>query len=202
MRTTPSKVVQWEARLVLKLLGWELYGGFADTPKCVAIAQHTSFWDGLLGVFGALGVGVMPHWLAKKELFRFPFGYFIKLVGGIPLDRSLRHNFVDEAIKQFNATDKLILGIAPEGTREAKTYWKSGFYYIALGAQVPIVVVMLDYKNKRIGTSRPIYPTGDIEKDMASIREILATCTPRHVENVTPVQVAPERHPASASLAR
>jgi len=154
-----------------------------EVKKCVVIAApHTSNWDFVyaLGTFHNLGLPV--QYVAKKELFRFPFRGFFQATGGIPVDRSKSQNFVDAIIRKFNESDSLYLLMAAEGTRKRVTRWKSGFYHVAMGAGVPIMMGYLDYQNKVAGFGHVLYPTGNKEQDMARIRAFYADKTGKNPE--------------------
>jgi 1-acyl-sn-glycerol-3-phosphate acyltransferase len=122
------------------------------------------------------------NYIAKKELFRFPMSIIVKATGGIPVDRSKSNNFVEAIIHKFDESDRLYLLMAAEGTRKRVSKWKSGFYYAAMGAGVPIMMGYLDYKNKVAGFGHVLYPTGNKEQDMAKIKQFYADKTGRHPE--------------------
>jgi 1-acyl-sn-glycerol-3-phosphate acyltransferase len=114
------------------------------------------------------------HWVGKDSIFRPPLGGLMRKVGGIAIDRSQRTNFVQQVIQAFDKADQLILIITPEGTRGKTEYWKSGFYHIALGAKVPIVLAGIDYPTKTVVADTSFYPSGDIREDMDFIRAFYA----------------------------
>lgn len=151
-----------------KALGWKIIGNIEkDIPKCVIIAvPHTSWWDFFLGIFSREILGLKINYVAKKELFVFPFGYFFKWTGGTALNRQKKENKVDAIAKIFEQNEVFRLAIAPEGTRKKVREWKTGFYYIALKANVPIIPVAFDYGKKEVVYHKPFYPTGNIEKDL------------------------------------
>jgi len=122
------------------------------------------------------------NYLAKKELFKFPLKGLLKATGGIPVIRSKSQNLVEAIVEKFNQSDQLYLMIPAEGTRKWVEKWKSGFYYAALGANVPILMGYLDYKNKESGFGPVLYPSGDIEKDLAVIREFYSKMTGKNHE--------------------
>jgi 1-acyl-sn-glycerol-3-phosphate acyltransferase len=160
------------ANMVLKLFGWRVVGSLADQPKCVVIvAPHTSNWDFPVMLLLAVALRLKATWMGKHTLFRPPFGWIMRRLGGLPIDRGARHNMVEQAVESFRAHDRLVLAILPEGTRKRTPYWRSGFYHIALGAQVPIALAFADYRRKVGGIGRVIVPSGDVDADMALIRD-------------------------------
>jgi 1-acyl-sn-glycerol-3-phosphate acyltransferase len=162
----------WLANMVLKLFGWAAEGSLADQPKCVLIvAPHTSNWDFPVMLLLAVALRLKVTWMGKHTLFRPPFGWIMRRLGGLPIDRGARRNMVEQAVVSFRAHDRLLLAILPEGTRKRTPYWRSGFYHIALGAHVPIALAFADYRRKVGGIGRMIMPSGDIDADMALIRD-------------------------------
>ena len=151
-----------------KLMGWKIIGGVDQKiQQCVfMILPHTSWHDFYLGLFARGISGLEMHFVGKKELFRFPFGAYFRWMGGAPLDRSGGLNKVDAIAEIFKRKAVFRLGISPEGTRKKVTELKSGFYYIALKAGVPIIPVAFDYKNKEIRWGQPFMPTGNYEQDL------------------------------------
>jgi len=163
--------LRWFSIVVLKITGWRTHGRLPATPKFVLVgAPHTSNWDLPYGLFIIFVLRGKIYWLGKDSLFRRPFKGFFKWLGGIPIDRSKSKNVVAQSIQQFNQNKTMILTIAPEGTRSRVKKWKTGFYHIAKGANVPIVLGFLDYRRKAGGIGPVIYPTGNIEADMKTIR--------------------------------
>ena len=137
--------------IFMKLLGWSIEG---ELPNCkkyiIVVAPHTSNFDFMIGVFTRRILGFDPKYVAKKELFVFPFGYFFKWMGGYPVNRSKNTNFVDATVELFNQKEDFIITLTPEGTRSYNPNWKSGFYYISKKANVPILRVAFDYENRRV----------------------------------------------------
>lgn len=178
------------ATLILRLLGWKVQGPPPPYPKYVVIfAPHTSNWDGLVGILCSFALRVRGNWLGKGTLFKGIFGWFLKKIGGIPVDRSTPHRFVEQAVEFFNDNEQAVLAIAPEGTRKYSDHWKSGFYHIAYHAKVPIVLGFWDYKTRRVGNSGvAVMPTGNIEEDLKIIRETYDKFLPRHPEYRSLVQ--------------
>jgi 1-acyl-sn-glycerol-3-phosphate acyltransferase len=157
----------------LKLAGWKVQGSLpAGAEKSVLIAApHTSNWDLPYTLMVAFSLRLTPYWMGKEQIFKPPFRGLMMWMGGLPVDRSKSSNLVAasiDAIKIANGPLQLI--VPPEGTRGKTRFWKTGFYYIAQGAQVPIVMAYLDY-DKKIGGLGPVFqPTGDIDSDMAAIK--------------------------------
>jgi len=161
------------ARFLLRGAGWKLVGEQAldGINKAVAIgAFHTSNWDGVVAFPVAFALNVRFRIMAKESLFRFPFGWLMRGLGAIPIDRQSRHNVVEQSIAQFEKLDSLILVLAPEGTRRYAHYWKTGFYHIALGAGVPLILAYVDYLKKEVGIGKVLHLSGDMQTDMDAIR--------------------------------
>ncbi|MDG5491471.1 1-acyl-sn-glycerol-3-phosphate acyltransferase [Psychroserpens sp. SPM9] len=163
--------MRWLARFIyFKILGWKVTGNTnfsQDTiKKCVIIAvPHTSWHDFFIGILLRKVTHVKTNFVAKKELFKWPFGYYFRWVGGAALDRTSGQNKVEAIAKLFEKKDEFRLTLAPEGTRKKVDDWKTGFYYIAKAAKVPILMFTLDFKNKQNHVSEPFFPTDDVEAD-------------------------------------
>lgn len=161
--------------------GWRAVGTPPEHGRYVIVAApHTSNWDFVyfLGLVEELGIDV--HFMAKESLFRWPMGGFMRDMGGISVNRSGRHDMVGAMVAEFARRDRFALTIAPEGTRSKVRGWRSGFYHIAMGAGVPIVVGMMDYRTRTGGLGPEIMPTGDYHADMARIAEAYRDVVPRH----------------------
>lgn len=161
--------------------GWRAHGVVPEPRKFVLIAApHTSNWDFVyfLGLTDELGI--KPHFMGKTSLFRWPFANFMLDMGGVPVDRSSNKNYVQQMIDEFKRRKEFMLTVAPEGTRGTVKAWKTGFYHIAMGAGVPLVVGMMDYPSKSGGLGPAIWPTGDYVADMKKVAEIYAKVTPKH----------------------
>lgn len=172
------------AKFIFWISGWKTAGEPPAFKKYVAIlAPHTSGWDLILGLCARYIFQLNVSLLAKREIFKFPVGPVLRALGGIPVDRSSSHNLVDQAVAMFNEKENFILAIAPEGTRQYAPKWKTGFYYIALKAQVPIVFAYIDFPNKTVGLGQAFYPTGDIDKDMEAIMAFYRLIKGKHPEN-------------------
>lgn len=160
----------WLSRILLKISGWRVTGKPPETKKCVMVcAPHTSNWDFLLSILVILKIKKKIYWMGKKELFRIPFGWFMKWMGGIPVDRGRSSNFVSTIVDIFNSNESFTLAVAPEGSRSKVNSWKTGFYYISSGAKVPIMLCSLDYEKKEACFGPLFIPTGNLEVDMGSI---------------------------------
>lgn len=161
--------------------GWRAVGEVPAPRKFVLIAApHTSNWDfpNMLGLTHDLGLDI--HFMGKDSLFRWPLGGFMRDVGGIPVDRSSRHDMVQQMAAEFARREEFVLVIAPEGTRGAVARWRTGFYRIAEAAQVPIVCGFADYE-RRIGGLGPMFhPTGNYEADMEPVLAFYRGVKGRH----------------------
>ncbi len=155
----------------LRLTGWRAEGDRPRHRKYVLIAApHTSNWDLPHMLALAWSQDVHVQWAGKRAIFRFPFGTFMRLMGGLPVDRSRHTGLVGRIVEMIQEAEEIVLAVPPEGTRGRADYWKSGFYRIALGAGVPIYTGYLDYSRKRGGFGEPLEPTGDVAADMERIR--------------------------------
>ena len=149
------------------ILGWKFVNDFPkDIKKYVVIAApHTSWQDFPIGILGRNTSGIKINFIGKASLFKPPFGFIFRSLGGTPVDRSTSNNLVDAIVDIFNNKEEFRLALSPEGTRKKVEKWKTGFYYIAKGANVPIVMATLDFGNKQMKISEPYYTTDDKEKD-------------------------------------
>ena len=161
----------------MKLSGWKVEGELPPNgQKCVLIAApHTSNWDLPYTLMVAFVLHLNIYWMGKRQLFRFPFRSIMMWLGGIPVTRESANNLVAASVEAMkNAKGPLQLVVPPEGTRGKTRYWKTGFYYIAVGAGVPIVMAYMDYERKISGLGPVFHPTGDIEADMVAIKAFYA----------------------------
>lgn len=153
-------------RAFLRVFGWAFEGTVPNVSKAVLIvAPHTSNLDFFVGVAAMFALGFSASFLGKHTLFSWPLGPLMRWLGGIPVDRRAAGGLVGATVKLFNDRDSLILAVAPEGTRSNVDRWKTGFYYVALEAGVPIVPVSMDYARRRIRLGESFAPTGDIDAD-------------------------------------
>jgi 1-acyl-sn-glycerol-3-phosphate acyltransferase len=168
--------MRWLAKfLYFKVLGWRITGNIDFSKdkikKAVIIAvPHTSWHDFYIGLCLRTIVGVKANFIGKKELFKWPFGWYFRSIGGRPVDRASKQNKVEQIARLFELEDEFRLALAPEGTRKKVDLWRTGFYYIAKAANVPIIMFTLDFKNKQNHVSEPFYPTDNMEKDFDFMR--------------------------------
>lgn len=152
-------------------------------PKyIIALAPHTSNWDFILGMLYSWAKGLRCDFLMKKEWFFWPLGIVMRKLGGIPVYRNKQRGMTDIVAEQARKMDTFHLCITPEGTRKATTEWKRGFYFIALKAELPILLYGIDYKRKLIKCTKTFLPTGDVEKDMSEIKNYFKQFEGRHPE--------------------
>ncbi len=187
-----SAVLAALARALFRLTGWRVEGSLPDLPRLIVVsAPHTSNWDGVILVLAALVFRVRLRYLVKHTLLRPPLGWLVRLTGGVPINRTARFNAVEQAVQAFHANDRLALAISPEGTRKPVEYWKTGFYYIALGAGVPLALGYIDYARRCAGIGPIIVPSGDLEADMALIEAFYAPIVGRHPSRMSATRVRP-----------
>lgn len=186
-------MLRWMARLYLRITGWTLLGSPPDLKKYVVVAApHTSNWDAVYMLAMATIYGIRIHWAGKHTLFQFPLGWFMRWIGGLPVNRRSGRNTVQQLADEFAKRDRLILAVAPEGTRERAEFWKSGFYFIACQAKVPLVLGVLNYEKKTGGLYHVIEPTGDIHVDMEKIRNFYTESIGKFPEKFGPVRLREE----------
>lgn len=175
------------ARRLFKLLGWKAVGEIPNVPKAVLLAlPHTSNFDGLYAIPLILGLDLDINIMGKDSLFKYPIlARFFKWAGIIPINRSKRGTVLQASIDRLKSSESLYLGLAPEGTRDYTDKWKTGFYYIADGAQVPIIPVAMDYKTKEIRFLNLVYTTGDYDKDVMKIVEQYKGVVPKYPEKMS-----------------
>lgn len=153
-------------RSLLRSRGWRFEGAVPNVAKAVLIVvPHTSNWDFIVGVAAVFAMGLRASFLGKHTLFKWPLGSMMRWLGGVPVDRRTARGVVEETVNLFSSTDQMILGVSPEGTRSTVDRWKTGFYYVALEAKIPIVPVAFDYPRRIIHFGERLDPTGDIKGD-------------------------------------
>ena len=152
--------------IFFKVLGWHLVGDFPQIQKAVIIVvPHTSWIDFFLGLLVRRVLKEEINFIAKKSLFKFPLGWYFRWMGGAPIDRSKSSDTVTAIASIFSSKEKFRLALSPEGTRKKVTEWRTGFYYIAKAAKVPIVMITFDYGEKQIAISKPHFPSDNKEAD-------------------------------------
>ena len=160
---------------ILKLIGWQARGKELEHQRFVLIgAPHTSNWDFPLMLLVVLKLRLKVFWMGKHTLFPWGLGWFMKWLGGIPINRSASHNVVNQTVRQYREHEELVVLIPPEGTRSKVDSWKTGFYHIANNAKVPILLGYVDADKKEAGLADFFNPTGDLERDMREIRAFYA----------------------------
>jgi 1-acyl-sn-glycerol-3-phosphate acyltransferase len=196
-----STLAHMIARSVLRLMGWRTHVIPPRTSHYVLIgAPHTSNWDFVIVLLLMTVESIPIRWLGKDSLFRGPMGVFWRSLGVIPVNRRERTNLVDQVAAKFDECSELIIGLAPEGTRNKTSRWRTGFYYIALKAKVPIVMAYIDYENKVCGLGPSIKPTGDIQADFMDIRDFYSGITGKYPHKQGEIEFsADEGHRFTAS---
>lgn len=171
-------------RFTFRLMGWTLEGDFPRLSKFVLIvAPHTSNWDFPVGAAAKLGLQLGARFLGKDTLFKFPLGIIMRGLGGIPVDRSQSNDVVSQTVHEFETQQKLVLVIAPEGTRKKVERWRTGFYHIAHGARVPILPVAFDWGTKRIVVGAPFTTTGSVDRDLPELQRFFTGVRGRNPKN-------------------
>jgi 1-acyl-sn-glycerol-3-phosphate acyltransferase len=189
-------------RFVLRSLGWRTEGIFPEgCERCVLVAApHTSNLDLFFLLAFAMAFGLRVRWVGKHTLFRFPMGIAMRFLGGIPVDRRARLDTVAQLAAEFAKQERLILVVAPEGTRSHRGAWKSGFYWIARTADVPIVPSYLDWRTKTAGFGPALRPSESLRDDMDQLRRVYDGKCGRFEERHGPVWLQEEdRPPARAA---
>lgn len=172
------------SKFIFWLAGWKIAGTIPPYKKFVAIAApHTCNMDFIYGICAKFLFGVKLKYLGKHQLFRFPFGFIFRALGGIPVDRTSKHNMVEQVVEEFEKRTKCIIALSPEGTRKYVPKWKTGFYHIALKAGVPIVLCYIDFEHKTVGIGPVFHPTGNIDKEIEEIKSFYRNIKGKYPEN-------------------
>jgi 1-acyl-sn-glycerol-3-phosphate acyltransferase len=171
-----NRVSRWIARSLMSIFGWRIEADIPNLSKAVLVgAPHTSNWDFVLTLLTQFALSVKISWMAKHTFFRWPFVGFLKWLGGVPINRTNKNDgIVNQIIGEFSRRDKFIIAIMPEGTRSKTRSWKSGFYHIAQGAHVPMVMIRFDYGRKVMGIGPTVESSGEMKVDIAQIQAIFA----------------------------
>ena len=179
-----NRFSKWLGRSVLAAMGWQVVGQFPSREKyIVTLAPHTSNWDFVVGIAILLASGLKISFLIKHTLFFWPFKYFLHKVGGIPVDRRASHGIVGQMVDHFSNNEKLVLAIAPEGTRRKVKEWKVGFLHIANKAKVPILPISLDYTDRVAKIGDPIELSGVIESDLNTVKAYYYGVRGKNIKN-------------------
>ena len=190
---TPGLLPAWAGKLWMWIFGWRVTGEVPDGNKFVFIgAPHTSNWDFPFMLATAAILKVRVSWMGKDSLFKKPFGVVMRWLGGIPIDRSQNLGVVAQMVELFENSNELSVVIPPSATRSKKEYWKSGFYRIADGAQVPVVCTYLDFGHKEAGIGLSFVPTGNVTADMDRIREFYKDIQAKHPEKTSRIRLREE----------
>lgn len=162
---------RWMWNLIRRLFGWKIEGyDINSVPKAMlVVGPHTSGWDVLVGLMTRGSLGCRIGFMGKHTLFKPPFGFIFRWLGGVPVDRTQKSNLVDTMASYFKNNQEFRIAMAPEGTRQKVDKLKTGFYYIARKAEVPIIMSILDYEHKRVVFSEPFLPSDDVEKELARV---------------------------------
>jgi 1-acyl-sn-glycerol-3-phosphate acyltransferase len=167
--------------ILVNLLGWKIKGEFPNIKKSIIIfAPHTSYWDGLYGKLYLMQLGINYKFLSKKEFFKFPLNYFFKIYGSIPVSKT--KEYIDYVAELINNTSELHIVLSPEGQLAKTTRWKKGYYYMAIRANVPIVVGFIDYKRKEIGIKGVIDNLNSIEAVRREVAELYSDVLAKYPE--------------------
>ena len=171
------------SKLILKLIGWKTSGTFPEGKKYVVVAApHTSSWDFIIGRLYYASIGRSVRFMIKGTYFFFPLGLTLRALGAIPVHKNLKVKLTDQMIEEFAKRNELLLTIAPEGTRSLTKRWRKGFYSMAIGANVPIVLGFLNFKEKTVGVGDVFHPSGDWDSDIKEIRSFYKDKVARHPE--------------------
>lgn len=169
------------AGMLLKAFGWRVAGPPPDVPKAVIIGgPHTSNWDGVFTLAAMVLLHLDARVMIKDSAFRGPLGWLLRWLGAMPIDRNSAKDVVQQTVDQFVGNDRMVIIVAPEGTRDGASQWKSGFWRIAKAAGVPIIVATADYRKKEIAFPALVMPGDDMAADMATILECYRGVEPRH----------------------
>ncbi len=178
---------------LMKLFGWKSILAPPPGKKFVALGYpHTSNWDFIPAIAWAWSTGLQMNFVGKAALFNGLMGPIMRRLGGIPLERDKTKNFVDQIVEIINARDEIALIIAAEGTRKKAEYWRSGFYYMALEANIPIGLAYMDWKKREIGIKQYFMPSGDLEKDFEIIKTYYQDVTGRNPSKQSPIRLKPK----------
>ena len=187
-RTLRRRLRRWAGRTFLRVYGFRVRGGAPEVAKAVVVAYpHTSNWDFPFTLAVAAALDIDIRWLGKRSLFKPPFGWLMHKLGGIPVDRSKSTKMVDSITASLTSVEEGLVVIPPEGTRGKAGRWKTGFYWVAMGAKVPIVLGFMDYGRKEGGLGEVLHPSGDLHADLEHIREFYEGMTGKRPDKQGPI---------------
>ena len=172
-------------RILYRLMGgWKVVGEFPEAKKYVMIlAYHTSNWDFFVGIGCKCVTGLRCYFMAKESLFIIGLGWVLRKIGGVPVSRGAKARQVDQMVERIKKSEYFVLSVAPEGTRGKVARWKTGFYYIAIKAGIPILPVAFDYKKKELRVGELFFPGAGLEQDMKALHEFFLVYSPKYPEN-------------------
>lgn len=186
---TGNRITRALARGVLRLFGWTVTGELPDLSRFVIIAApHTSNWDFAVGALAKAAIGLRVSFFGKATLFRPPLGWFMRWLGGHPVNRTTSQGVVEETIETIRRAPSFVLALAPEGTRKRVPRWRTGFYRVAHGAGVPIVLGAFDYGARQVLLGPLLWTTGDLTRDLAVINEFYRDKRGKRPELFTPAE--------------
>lgn len=178
---------------IMRAMGWRIEGLFPNVPKVVLVgAPHTANQDFFMAILTALSLGVDMKFVMKHTAFKGPTGPLLRWLGGIGLDRDKTRNFVQQIVDEYDSRDRMVMAIMPEGTRSVTKGWKSGFYYIAHGADAPLILIIFDYANKVMRIGPTIIPTGDYVADLERIQSHYISVMGKYPERTLPLPTPAE----------
>ena len=176
------------AKLMLRLMGWKIVNDFPKSIKkyIIIVAPHTSWVDFPVSILVKFITKVDIKFIGKHTLFEPPFGFLFRALGGTPVDRTKSQSMVQAIVDIFNSKESFVMSLSPEGTRKKTSQWKSGFYHVAKGANIPLVMAALDFKNKKVIISEPYYLTESEAHDIQKIQSFFKDIEGKHPENFDP----------------
>ena len=170
-------------RFMMRLTGWRFAGALPELPKFViVVAPHTSNWDFLAGLWALFALDLKTEWFGKDSLFRPPIGTLMRMINGRPVRRDSPEGVVAQMAAVVRAERQFVVTITPEGTRKAVDHWRTGFYRIAEAAGIPIVPVVFDWKRREIRITAAVYPSGNLDADVAAMQALYRPEMARHPE--------------------
>ena len=180
-----NRFTGWLGSSLISITGWKFEGELPQYPKMViAVAPHTSNWDFFLGVAVLFALRIKIRFLGKHSIFVPVVKQLLESIGGMPVNRKSSHGVVEQVVKQFDSQSKMILAVAPEGTRSPKFPWKTGFLAIAYKAKAPVALIGFDYKRKCIVFGPVVFSEGDFDEDMLQVYEFYSKIPAKYPDNV------------------